>query len=165
MYMYVCLSVTGLQWKYMSLHIVYVPLRHVPLMMPSGDMRSRSRTRRIKKKTTPEWVQMYGRRLTAQQKDERQQDEGNKKWLARHHPNDYFARWPVNGIGWGQHGVVSTALRASTFRTFHVLRVRHMMRMGIPSYHLDFYPCVWQWTEKGKKDHKFRIPDYVYVRV
>ena len=31
--MYVCLSVTGLRLKYTGLHIVYVPLRHVPLMM------------------------------------------------------------------------------------------------------------------------------------
>ena len=45
----------------------------------------------------------------------------------------YFARWPVNGIGGGQCGVVSTTLRASPFRTFHMLGVRHMMRMRIPS--------------------------------
>ena len=45
----------------------------------------------------------------------------------------YFAHWPMNGIGGGQHSVVSTALWASPFRTFHVLGVRHMMRMCIPS--------------------------------
>ena len=32
-------------------------------------------------------VQMYGRWLTAQQKDERRQDNGDKKRLARHHPS------------------------------------------------------------------------------
>ena len=45
----------------------------------------------------------------------------------------YFARWPVNGIGRGQHGVVSTVLRALPFRTSYVFGVRHMMRMRIPS--------------------------------
>ena len=39
----------------------------------------------------------------------------------------------MNGIGGGQHGVVSTVLRASSFRTFHVLGMRHMMRMCTPS--------------------------------
>ena len=33
--MYVCLSVMGLRLKYTGLRIVYVPLRHVPLRMPS----------------------------------------------------------------------------------------------------------------------------------
>jgi len=41
----------------------------------------------------------------------------------------YFARWPVNGIGGGQHGVVSTALRALPFWTFHMLGVRHMLHL------------------------------------
>ena len=33
--MYVCMSVMGLQLKYMDLCIVYVPFWHVPLMMQS----------------------------------------------------------------------------------------------------------------------------------
>ena len=37
------------------------------------------------------------------------------------------------GIGGGQHGVVSTMLRLLPFQTFHMLSVRHMMRMRIPS--------------------------------
>ena len=40
---------------------------------------------------------------------------------------------PCNGIGGGQHSIISTALQASPFQTFHVIRVRHMMRMCIPS--------------------------------
>ena len=45
----------------------------------------------------------------------------------------YFAHWPMNGIGGGQHAVVSTVLRALPFQTFHVLGVRHTMHMRIPS--------------------------------
>ena len=37
---------------------------------------------------TPERVQMYGRQLTAQQKDERQ-DNGDEKRLACHHPEQF----------------------------------------------------------------------------
>ena len=33
-------------------------------------------------------VQMYGRRLTAQQKEERQQDNGDKKRVTRQQPSD-----------------------------------------------------------------------------
>ena len=71
----------------------------------------------------------YGRRLTAQQKDERQHN-GDKKRLARHHPSDLLCSLTRERIGGGQHGVVSPGLRASPF---HVLRVRHLMRMRIPS--------------------------------
>ena len=70
---------------------------------------------------------MYGRRLTAEQKDERQQD----KRLAHHHPSDLLRSLTRERIGGGQHGVVLPALRASPFQTFHVLRVRHLMRMRI----------------------------------
>ena len=45
----------------------------------------------------------------------------------------YFARWPVNRR---QHSVVSPALQVSPFQTFHVLCLRHLMRMRIPSYTL-----------------------------
>ena len=80
---------------------------------------------------------MYGRRLTAQQKDERRQDNGDKKRLAHHHPSDLLRSLTREQIGRGQHGVISPALRASPFRTFHVLCVRHMMRMCIPSSTMD----------------------------
>ena len=60
-------------------------------------------------KTTPERVQVYGRRLTAQQKDERQ-DNDDKKRLARHHPSDLLSSLTRERIGEGQHGVVSPAL-------------------------------------------------------
>ena len=75
---------------------------------------------------------MYGRRLTAQQKDERRQGNGDKKRLARHHPSDLLSSLTLERGG-GQHGIVLLALRASPFRTFHVLHVRHLMRMRIPS--------------------------------
>jgi len=81
----------------------------------------------------PEQVQMYGRRLTAQQKDERRQDNGDEKRLACHHPSDLLHSLTRERIGGGQHSVISPALRASPFQTFHVLRVRHLMRMRIPS--------------------------------
>ena len=77
---------------------------------------------------------MYGRRLTAQQKDERRQDNDDKKRLARHLSSDLLSSLTREQIGRGQHGIVSPALRASPFRSFHVLRVRHLMRMRIPSY-------------------------------
>ena len=40
-------------------------------------------------------------------------------------------------IGEGQHGVVLPTLRASPFRSFHVLGVRHQMHMRIPSIKLS----------------------------
>ena len=91
-----------------------------------------------------ERVQMYGRQLTAQQKDKRRQDNGDEKRLARHHPSDLLRSLTRERIGGEQHGVISPALRASPFRTFHVLRVRHLMRMRIPSYipsPLDLFTC------------------------
>ena len=75
---------------------------------------------------------MYGRQLTAQQKDERRQNNDDKKRLARYHSSDLLRSLTREQIGGGQHGVVSPALRASP--SFHVLRVRHLMRMRIPSY-------------------------------
>ena len=84
----------------------------------------------------------YGRQLTAQQNDERRQDNGDRKRLACHHPSDLLCSLTRERIGGGQHGVVSPALRASPFRTFHVLCVRHLMRMRIPSIHaLEHY--IW----------------------
>ena len=57
----------------------------------------------------PERVQMYGRRLTAQQKDERQDDD-DKKRLARYHLSDLLRSLTRERIDGGQHGVVSPAL-------------------------------------------------------
>ena len=61
---------------------------------------------------------MYERRLTAQQKDERRQDNSDERRLARHHPSDLFYSLTRERIGGGQHGVVSPVLRASPFSNF-----------------------------------------------
>ena len=58
-------------------------------------------------KLMPEWVQRYGRRLTTQRKSGRRQDNGTGDDLQVSIRPIYFARWPVNGIGGGQHGIVS----------------------------------------------------------
>ena len=63
----------------------------------------------------PERVQM----LTAQQKDERQQDNCDEKRLARCHPSDLLRSLTHEWIGEGQYGVVLPALRALPFQTFH----------------------------------------------
>ena len=81
--MYICLSVTGLRLKYTGLRVVYVPLWHVPLTMPSRWI-SRSRTQRIEDdaRTSPDvWKTVNCRR------DERRQDNSDKKRLARQHPS------------------------------------------------------------------------------
>ena len=107
----------------MGLHIVYVPLWHVLLMMPS------------RWKTMPERVQMYGRWLTAQQKDERQHDNGDKKQLARHHLSDLLCslNCEQDRRRTAQLRLDSALSLAISFdQTFHMLRVRHMMCMCIP---------------------------------
>ena len=82
-------------------------------------------------KSTSERGQRYGRRLTTQQKDERQQDNGDRRRLALH---DLLCLLTVNRIGEGDHGVVLTALRTLRFTIFsHVLGVWHIMRMRISS--------------------------------
>ena len=53
---------------------------------------------------------MYVRWLTAQQKDERQQDNRDKKQLACHDPNDLLRLLTLERIGGGQHSDVSPAL-------------------------------------------------------
>ena len=55
---------------------------------------------------------MYGRWLTAQQKDERRQDNDYEKRLARH---DILRSLTRERIGGGQHGVVSPALLSFAF--------------------------------------------------
>ena len=68
-----------------------------------------------------------------QQKDERQQDNSDMNRLACHHPSDLLRSLTRERIGGGQHGIFSPAVQASPFRSFHVVRVRHLMRMRIPS--------------------------------
>ena len=96
---------------------------HVPLRMPSRDGME---------------IEVDGRRLAAEQKDERRQDIGDTKRLAHHHLSDLLRSLIHEWIGGGQHGIVSPVLRASPFRTFHVLRVRHLMRMRIPSMYICY---------------------------
>ena len=117
--MFVCMSVhngfTIEIYGFMhSLHTFW----HMPLRMPSHDGME---------------IEVDGRRLVAQQKDERRQDNSDKERLARHHLSNLLRSLTREWIGGGQHGIVSPALRASPFRTFHVLRVRHLICMHIPS--------------------------------
>ena len=86
--------------------------------------------------------------LTAQQNDERQ-NNGDKKRLARHHPSDLLRLLTREWMRYNIYelGVVSPALRASPFQFFHVLRVRHLMCMHIPS--CKFYFAKYLVREKG----------------
>ena len=108
--------------------------------------RSRLRTRKIEYEAR---IQMYGRRLTAEQKHGRRQDNSDKKRLAHHYPSDLLRSLTREQIDGGQHGVVSPALQASPFRTFHVLRVRHLMRMRIPSTKGRTWVLVISWLVRG----------------
>ena len=81
----------------------------------------------------PERVQRYGRWLTAQQKDEGRQDYCDKKRLVRQHPSDLLCSLirerDRQRTAW--HCLDSALSFAD--QSFHVLGVRHMMRMRIPS--------------------------------
>ena len=80
----------------------------------------------------PERVQTYGRQLTAQQKDERCQDNSDKKRLVRQHLSDLLRSLTHEWDRWrtAQRRLNSTSSFAiSSDQTFHVLRVRHMMRI------------------------------------
>ena len=55
-------------------------------------------------------IEVDGRWLTAQQKDERRQDNSDKKRLVHHHPSDLLRSLTREQIGGGQHGIFSTAL-------------------------------------------------------
>ena len=74
-----------------------------------------------------------GRELIAQQKDERQ-DNHDRRQLHISTRAIYFACWPVNGIceRAAQHRLCFDHHHSSD-QTLHVLGVRHMMRMRIPS--------------------------------
>ena len=108
--MSVCCGFTGLRLKNTGLCIVYVPFWHVPLMMPWW-WRSRTGRREDETRMSPEIWETVNHST----KDERQ-NNGNRRRLARQHPSNCFACWPVTGIGGGQHGMVSTELRALPFR-------------------------------------------------
>ena len=73
------MSVTSLRLKYTGLRILYFGMQ----------WRLRSRTQRIEDdaRTSPD-VKLSGRHLTAQQKDERRQDNSDKKQLVCQHPSD-----------------------------------------------------------------------------
>ena len=80
---------------------------------------------------------MYGRRLTAQQNNERRQDNGDKKRLAHQHLNDLLCAVTCERDRRRtlQRRLDSDSSLAISFdRTFHVLCVRHMMCMHIPNY-------------------------------
>ena len=80
---------------YTGLCIVYVLFWHVPLRISVMALRSRS---------------MEDSYVTAQQKVERRQDNGDKKLLARHHLSHLLHSLKHEWIGGGQHSVVSPAL-------------------------------------------------------
>ena len=86
-----------------------------------------------REKTRPERVQR--RQLTTQQmmKDKTTVTGDDLRVSTR---AIYFANWHVSRIGGGQHGIVLNALRASPFRTSHMLGMRHMIHMCIPSLHV-----------------------------
>ena len=117
--MFVCMSVrNGFMIEiYGFMHSLHT-FWHVLLRMPLHDGME---------------IKVDGRRLAAQQKDERRQDNGDKKRLACHHLSNLLRSLTHEWIGGGQHGIVSPAVQASPFRTFHVLRVRHLICMRIPS--------------------------------
>ena len=88
----------------------------------------------------PEQVQRYGRQLTAQEKDERRQDNSDKKRLTHQHPSDLLhsltCEWDRWKTAWRRpDSTLNFAILSD--RIFHVLSMRHMMRMCIPSsqYH------------------------------
>ena len=90
----------------------------------------------------PEQVQRYRRRLTAQQKDERQDDHDRRR-LAHQHPSDLLCSLTR---GWDRRRRAQCRLNRvssfaiSSYRTLHVLGVRHMMHMRTPSHTLR--PCI-----------------------
>ena len=103
---------------------------------------------------TPERVQIYGRRLTAQQKDERRQDNGDRKKLAHQHVSELLRSLTCERdrqrTTWRRlHSTLSFAI--SSDQTFHMLGVRHMMRMRIPSIIVISLPRVWSYAHQCVK--------------
>ena len=117
---------------------------HVPLRMPLRDgMEIMVKDSEDRTRTSPDVWKTVNCSTTAQQKDKRRQDNGDEKRLARHHPSNLLHSLTRERIGGGQHGIVSPALRATPFRTFHVLCMRHLMCMRIPSK----CKCMWVYQE------------------
>ena len=65
---------------------------------------------------TPEQVQRYGRWLAAQQKDENAKITVTGDDFHVSTQAIYFTHWHVNGIGGGQHGIISIVLWGLPFR-------------------------------------------------
>ena len=130
--MYVCMSVSNgftieIYGFMHSLHIFW----HMPLRMSLCDDMEQGMEIEVE---DSEQRSNESRCMEAtQQKDERQQDSSDTNRLARHHPSDLLHSLTRERIGGGQHGVVSPVDQASPFQSFHVLHVRHLMRMRIPS--------------------------------
>ena len=111
----------------MGLHIVYIPFWHMPLIMPS---RWRLRTRRpeVDARMGPEiW-----KRLT-QLKDERRQGNCDRRQLARQHSSDFPCLLTHEWDRWRTARHHLDRASCLPFRTFHMLGMRHMMYMSIPS--------------------------------
>ena len=104
---------------------------HMPLRMSSRD--DMEQGMEIKVEDSEQRPNKSRCMEATQQKDERQQDSSDTNRLARHHPSDLLHSLTRERIGGGQHGVVSPVDQASPFQSFHVLHVRHLMRMRIPS--------------------------------
>ena len=121
--MYVCLSVASLLFKFT--HTFW----HVPLVMQS---RWGWRTQ----KSTPQWVQINERWLTTQQKDERK-DHGDRRWLVGQHLSNLLGslthEQDRQSTAWCRLNHASSFAISSDW-TFHVLGMRHTMRICIPSY-------------------------------
>ena len=106
-YSFVAERLTGLRLKYTGLYTCLARAAH--------DARSHWGWGLGGQKSMPERVHRYRRRLTTQQKDERQ-DNRDRRWLVRQHPSDLLRSLTPGRIGGGQHAVVSTALWATPFR-------------------------------------------------
>ena len=130
--MFVCMSVcvyvrNGVTIGFThSLHTFW----HVMHMMPLRIMRWRSRTQRIEDART---VQGYIRRLTAQQKNERQHNRDRRR-LVHQHPSDLLClltRGRDRQRTARRRLDCTSTFAISSDQTFHVLSVRHMMRVHI----------------------------------
>ena len=121
-FVHVCLSVTGLRIVYVSCSMCPLFFTLALVMEDSSEDRRRRQAR--------ERMQRYRRWLSAQQRDERRQYESDRRRLACQHQR--------NSLRKEQHDtVVCTTLRHNLSRqpaTFHVLCVRHVLHMRIPSY-------------------------------
>ena len=127
---FVCLSVTGLRLKYTGLRIVYVSCSMCPLFFTLALVLEDA-LEDIRWRQARERMQRYRKQLSGMK-------DGSAKVkredLRANTNATHFARWPgVNGIGKEQHDtIVCTTLHHILSRqpaTFHVLCVRHILRM------------------------------------